>query len=194
MLKEQSIVKVDTRPYATIARENWGLTKQQMEGMHVHHRIPRSKGGTNDPCNLYVCSPSFHRFVWHNGEEFIEWASVGGKSKTSEQQAKAGRLGGKMQPREVKQKNGINAVLLQTGIHSPDYVNSEKYIEDKRKGARSVSIENKLKGTRKVNSQKWMSTVDGFISTAAGVVSHNRSHGYSTNARVLLSTAPPQPC
>ena len=194
MLKELSIVKVDKRSYQTIARENWGLTKEQMKGMHVHHRIPRHKGGTNDPCNLYVCSPSFHRHVWHDGEEFIEWAAAGGKAKTPEQQARAGMLGGKLQSREAKQRNGLNAVLKGTGIHSPDYRNSEKYIQDKRKGIRSVSAEDKLKGTNKVNGQKWMSTVDGFISTAAGVVSHNRSNGYPTSARVLLSMTPSQPC
>jgi len=38
-----------------------------MKGMHVHHRIPVSRGGTNDPSNLYVCSPSFHAWIWHGG-------------------------------------------------------------------------------------------------------------------------------
>jgi hypothetical protein len=38
-----------------------------MKGMHVHHRIPRSKGGTDAPENLYVCSPWFHQEIWHNG-------------------------------------------------------------------------------------------------------------------------------
>ena len=61
------LVKVDTRPYRVIAQENWGLSDEQMRGMHVHHRIPVSQGGTNDPTNLYVCSPSFHAWVWHNG-------------------------------------------------------------------------------------------------------------------------------
>lgn len=65
--KNGSIVKVDVRPYRTIAQENWGLTDEQMKGMHVHHRIPVSKGGTNDPSNLFVCSPSFHAWVWHGG-------------------------------------------------------------------------------------------------------------------------------
>jgi len=60
-----AIVKVDTRPYRKIAQEHWGLTTEQMKGMHVHHRVPQSKGGTNDPSNLYVCSPSFHAHVWH---------------------------------------------------------------------------------------------------------------------------------
>jgi len=71
-----SIVKVDTRNYRAIAQENWGLTDSQMKGMHVHHRIPRSQGGTNDPSNLYVCSPEFHSRVWHNGLYWAETATT----------------------------------------------------------------------------------------------------------------------
>ena len=79
MEKHVSIVRVDKRHHRTIARENWGLTKDQMKGMHVHHRIPRSKGGTNDPSNLYVCSPWFHDVMWHGGSGgFIEIAAQGG--------------------------------------------------------------------------------------------------------------------
>ena len=63
-----SIVKVDKRHYRKIAQDNWGLTDEQMSGMHVHHRVPRSKGGTNDASNLYVCSASFHAWIWHNGQ------------------------------------------------------------------------------------------------------------------------------
>lgn len=77
MNKDLSIVLVDKRPYRKIAQDNWGLTDEQMKGMHVHHRIPISKGGTNDPSNLYVCSPSFHRWGWHTGQEWIEWANKG---------------------------------------------------------------------------------------------------------------------
>jgi len=75
-----AIVKVDTRHYRVIAQEHWGLTDEQMKGMHVHHRIHRSKGGSNDPSNLFVCSPWFHAHVWH--EEmggFIGIATAAGK-------------------------------------------------------------------------------------------------------------------
>jgi hypothetical protein len=77
--KNLSIVKLETRHHRDVARKNWNLTKEQMKGMHVHHRVPVSEGGTNDPSNLYVCSPSMHRWGWHNGEEFIEWANTGGQ-------------------------------------------------------------------------------------------------------------------
>jgi hypothetical protein len=79
MDKNLSIVLVDKRPYRKIAQENWGLTNDQMRGKHVHHRIKRCDGGANDPSNLYVCSPSMHRWGWHNGEEWIEWASEGSR-------------------------------------------------------------------------------------------------------------------
>ena len=63
-----AIVKVDKRHYRKIAQENWGLTPEQMVGMHVHHRTPRTQGGTNDASNLYVCSAYYHYYVWHRGE------------------------------------------------------------------------------------------------------------------------------
>lgn len=68
MKKSSSLVLCDKRSYRKIAQDNWGLTDEQMKGMHVHHRIPQSKGGTNDPSNLYVCSPWFHANVWHHGD------------------------------------------------------------------------------------------------------------------------------
>ena len=67
-----AIVKVDKRPYRKIAQEHWGLTNKQMKGMHVHHCIPQSEGGPNDPSNLYVCSPWFHAHVWHDRAFWIE--------------------------------------------------------------------------------------------------------------------------
>jgi hypothetical protein len=79
MDKTSSIILIDKRNYRKIAQENWGLTDEQMVGMHVHHRIQRSQGGTNDPTNLYVCSPSFHKYIWHSGQEWIDWASKGGR-------------------------------------------------------------------------------------------------------------------
>jgi hypothetical protein len=80
MDKHLSIVLVDKRHHRKIAQDNWGLTDEQMKGMHVHHRVPRSKKGTNDASNLYVCSSWFHKHVWHNGEEWIDWANKGGQA------------------------------------------------------------------------------------------------------------------
>ena len=85
------IVKVDNRPYRKIAQENWGLTDEQMIGMHVHHRIPRSRGGTNDASNLYVCSPWFHFHVWHKAHRSkygILSSGTKGKKYSDESKAK----------------------------------------------------------------------------------------------------------
>ena len=76
------IVLIPGGNYRKIAQRNWGLTDEQMKGMHVHHRIPRSKGGTNDPSNLYVCSPWFHYAVWHLKDpslRIVLWANAASK-------------------------------------------------------------------------------------------------------------------
>jgi len=86
-----------------------------MKGMHVHHRIPVSQGGTDDPTNLYVCSPSFHRWGWHNGEDFIEWASEGGKKGGT----KTAELGVGAHTPGMASKGGTKTAELGVGAHAP---------------------------------------------------------------------------
>jgi hypothetical protein len=70
-----------TANYRKVAQKHWGLTDEQMKGMHVHHRIKRCEGGTNDPSNLYVCSEWYHDNVWHAEEGgFTGCASRGGRN------------------------------------------------------------------------------------------------------------------
>jgi hypothetical protein len=84
MPPELSLVKVDPRHHRIIAQENWGLTKEQMKGRHVHHRIKRCDGGTNDPSNLYVCTEEYHDKVWHaGGGGFAGMASLGSSRGSS---------------------------------------------------------------------------------------------------------------
>jgi len=83
MNKSVSIVRVDKRHYRQIAQDTWGLSDEQMKGMHVHHRVAISRGGTNDPSNLYVCSPWFHKNVWHSEDGYnslIPFAQEGGRA------------------------------------------------------------------------------------------------------------------
>lgn len=54
-----------------IARRNWGLTWEQMEGMDVHHHPPRCEGGKDIPEHLYVCSRERHRKVYHSDAWFM---------------------------------------------------------------------------------------------------------------------------
>jgi len=119
MNKSVSIVKLETRTHRVVARENWGLTVEQMVGMEVHHRVPVSKGGTNDPSNLYVCSPSMHRWGWHNGEEFIGWGA-----RASEGRDKGEHI-------ETCRKAAYLTVELGIGIHG---MSSEKLKESAGKG------------------------------------------------------------
>jgi hypothetical protein len=132
MNKEVSIVKVDFRPYRKIAQENWGLTDEQMQGMHVHHRIPVSRGGTNDPSNLYVCSAWFHMGVWHAEDGFnsliphaVQGGRVGGKKSRVgpiSYERKFGIFG--LDPdkkKEAEVKGGRSTFEQKTGCHAPEF-------------------------------------------------------------------------
>lgn len=122
MEKNLSIVQVDTRHHRKIAQENWGLTNEQMEGMHVHHRIHRAQGGTNDPSNLYVCSPSYHAHVWHAEDgcgSLIQYASVDGRDLEKRQ--------------EDYSRIGTNTYLNKQGLFGRD---EQKIKEDARMGGR----------------------------------------------------------
>lgn len=129
MKKELSIVRVDSRHYRTIAQENWGLTKEQMKGKHVHHRIAVSDGGTNDPSNLYVCGPWYHANVWHNGEYFIEQARQGAK-KTHEARNEDGKslvaLKSLEKIHSTKDERGKSVVAVRNGKRNGKRVHEEK--------------------------------------------------------------------
>jgi hypothetical protein len=122
MDKNVSIVKVDKRPYRVIAQENWGLTDEQMQGMHVHHRVHQCRGGKNDPSNLYVCSPSFHWLVWHNGDGWLEWAGEIAKKIHIEkdEQGKsvhAVRSGKKAHAKKDEHGKSLHALKLNKKLH-----------------------------------------------------------------------------
>lgn len=122
---------VDQRHHRVIAQEYWGLTDEQMKGMHVHHRIPRSKGGANDPSNLYVCSPWYHSKVWHAEDGFnslIPFAREGGRKgglKTCigpvSYQKKFGIFGlDSKSKKDAEIKGGMSTYLSGKGCHAPE--------------------------------------------------------------------------
>jgi hypothetical protein len=115
MEKGLSIVLVDKRPYRKIAQDNWGLTNEQMAGMHVHHRVNAHEGGTNDPSNLFVCSSWFHANVWHSRFTLVEHARQAGirswKGLSKEESSRRHSLAAKSQwealtPNQRKEKAG----------------------------------------------------------------------------------------
>ena len=119
MKTTSAVVKLETRPHRAVAQRNWGLTDEQMIGMEVHHRVPVSEGGTNDPSNLFVCSPSMHRWGWHSGEAFIGWG------------AKASEGRDPLEHSETSRRAGHLTVKLGIGLHG---MSPEKQRESASKG------------------------------------------------------------
>lgn len=63
----------------------------------------------------------------------------------------------------------------------------EQRSEAARKSAASKTPEQRLAASKKANSQKWISTADGFVSLPGAVVAHNKSVGASASRRIPLS-------
>lgn len=134
MEKEVSLVLSPAcKNYRKVAQKAWGLTNEQMKGMHVHHFPPVSEGGRNIPEHLYICSPEMHANGWHNGEYFIEQAQIGGK--------KGGKKGNDMLPREARVKGGLKTGLRshekKTGLFAPGAATSETCAKGGRKGGKT---------------------------------------------------------
>ena len=197
MDKKLSIVKVDKRDYRTIAQENWGLTKEEMRGKHVHHRIHVSEGGTNDPSNLYVCSPWFHNNVWHNNLFFIEKASEAGQRGAAKGHERKndkgqslhaivmGKAGGVLGDRQKKSEGAKRGYLEKNeegksvrAVNNAVKGHGEKTEDGKSKRAlRMVAV---------TNNQKWQCTVTGKVSTSGPLTLWQKARGIDTSLRVRV--------
>ena len=166
MDKSLSIVPVDNRNHRVIAQENWGLTKEQMKGKHVHHRIKRSDGGTNDPSNLYVCSEWFHNNVWHSSEDYLEWARKGGlANKGVKKKPKPGKHLGR--PKGIKDsiQTRLRKSEARKGSKNPRYgikLDSDlrKRMGEKNKGKRQTQ-ERKDKTSKAMTGRRWWVSPEG---------------------------------
>ena len=197
MDKQLSIVRVGKRHYRTIAQENWGLTREQMEGMHVHHRIHVSDGGTNDPSNLYVCSPWFHNNIWHDRIYFIEKASEAGQEGAKKGHEKKnekgqslhaiamGKAGGALGDRQKKSEGAKRGYLEKNeeGKSIRAVNNAVKGHEEKTEGGKSKRAQRMVAVT---NSQKWQCTITGKVSTSGPLTLWQKARGIDTSLRVRV--------
>jgi hypothetical protein len=182
-----AIVKVDKRHYRKIAQENWGLTNEQMKGMHVHHRLPQSQGGTHDSSNLYVCSPSFHAHAWHGEDSFlplVENCSKAGKSGSREDKVRAGKIGG---------RRNVESGHLES-IRTPESCSKGGKIVGKRNvesgHLKSVCSKGGKTGSRIVNSQKWKCLATGHVSNPGALSRYQKARGIDTSLRERVHPEP----
>ena len=187
-----AIVKLETRRQRVVAQEHWGLTDEQMKGMHVHHRIPKSQGGTNDPSNLYVCSPSFHYRVWHGSDarlSIIEQATINAKKGASIGGKRCAELGVGVHATSHEDRVKLAKRIWSDGKGLAAITPEERIAISKRAGTRSgqlhkerktgvcgISPEEHSKRMGETNKQRWVCDICGeFIGIAREVNRHIRN-------------------
>ena len=210
------VLSRERRDYRKVAQENLGLTDVQMQGMHVHHHPPVSEGGRNVPEHLYVCSPSMHAYGWHSGGYFIEKATEAGRQYGHKGGVIGGKYpwwtkdGEDVRSWECPGEGWERGRSLFREVSSLPYWNdgesNKRSLECPGPGWKPGLLEkwwtdgtNNLKtneypgeGWRPgrsnllANSQKWMCTVSGRVSTAGPLTIIQKSLGIDTSNRVKV--------
>ena len=174
------LVLMPNKPYRKIAQENWDLSDDQMKGMHVHHRIPRSKGGTDAPENLYVCSPSFHQEIWHNGRyrqivKASDAAVSGGLTNVLiHQENKTGYFSAESRKKSGKARSlsGSCAKAGKKGGSISGKLHSKEHMSEMGK-----------EGAKSLHSQKWQCLATGYVTSAGGLSRYQNKRSIPTSKR-----------
>lgn len=141
MKKEVSIVlSRERKNYRKLAQEWFGLTDEQMKDCDVHHNPPRSQGGRNIPEHLFIYHYTLHAAIHEH--DFVLWSHNTGVSReqASEWGREGGKIGGKLQPREVKIQNGLKARDKGLGFFEPGAARRGGLAGGSKGGRRSAEL------------------------------------------------------
>lgn len=194
--KEERTRHIDESSPCVMARSNWGnqrgkalkalselvkvtndVSNRYKAGIFLCHTCEHNSGSDKpcvNPLHLYFGTPAEN--TADMGEVFKEEQRERGKRLGVQAREKGAGI---FDPcyNDVRsdwvRAAGAAAAALRRGVHNPD--NKTRCLEGNTKGGKAVS------------SQRWISLVDGFISTAANVARRNRLLGEPSSARLLLS-------
>jgi hypothetical protein len=106
-------------------------------------------------------------------------------------QAKASKLGGEAIYRDKKGIHGRTTEQMTADANKADKRPGGLKVKTLKLGIFDRSNDQRRrdsqKGAASTNSQRWMSTVDGFVSTAGNVAQHNSRNGWDPKAKVKVS-------
>jgi hypothetical protein len=185
--------------YRKVAQKHYGLTDEQMAGMHVHHNPSRSEGGRNIPEHLFVYHPRIHDEV-HGGNGFTLACSKGGK--------RGGKIGGKSRNKnkEACRRGGLKGGAVTGAKAQREGIGffglpEETRKENSRKGGQRAVETGQIKtlatpesckkggeiagkkNNYHINKILWRCTVCGAISTAAGLTHIQKAKGIDKSNR-----------
>jgi hypothetical protein len=152
------------------------------------------RGRVNKEEKLGICNPATHLLP-----HVIETKRKNGRKISSQFQKEGVGIFDPAKEEEVLQgaiKSGKQAVENKSGIHDPankDIVLAASvYARDNNLGIfdpenKDKVIEGSKKAGRISMAQRWISTVDGYISSAPLVARHNKRNGWDPEARIRIS-------
>jgi len=136
-----------------------------------------------------------------HGNDFTKWARNTGVSKqqAAEWGQEGGKVGGKLQPREVKVKNGEKSRDLGLGFHAPGVARlgglsggskGGRETHRKKTGMFAMSKEEQSQRSKKAGkttaAQRWRCLVTGHVSSAGSLARFQRARNIDTSLRERL--------
>ena len=174
---------------------------------HLHHIVPRSRGGSDDPSNLveidFIEHAIHHAQDFLNGGPYFDFRHPGWpylsvelaeavKKKAS--CVSAERQRGKPRPQAVKdavRRRGLEDVIKKRSLFSPEFVERRKHdrdlidrITEKVHGAKDEF--GRSLTAMKTNSQKWQCTVTGKILPPGPLTGYQKTRGIDPSNRIKL--------
>jgi hypothetical protein len=175
-----------------VGRENARLSRGICDpAIHLLPHVVEAKRQNGVKVGTELFSSSLGLFDPRNKEKRLQGATKSGLSAVEQ------RTGiHNPENREIVLAAGRYALENKTGIFDP--ANKEKVIQGSKNSGRQAVInktgifspdykEKHSKVGKASGSQKWQSTVDGFVSNAPRVASHNKKNGWDPNARIRIS-------
>ena len=198
------VLSTEVQNYRRLAQLHYGLTDEQMKGVHVHHNPPRASGGRNIPEHLYIYSVENHSYV-HGDDQFTSCASEGGKkggTKTQSIKDEEGRsiraLEHNKRLHSVKNEEGksvhalkhnerLHSVKNEEGksVHALNFHEKCKKLGKGLPGIPSDVLSDRVSNT---NKQKWRCPWCDFISNARETNKHMLDkHGLDSRHKIKVS-------
>jgi hypothetical protein len=163
---------------------------------HVHHIIPRHRGGSDDPSNLIELSITQHA-MWHfadwqltqTPENFIAWRSLAGIISKEQAVFEAQSLGGKRAITKTQEWWMNQAPERRSQVASRGGKVGGRTNALSGHCARIAGLGGKAaagKGAKNSNAQRWKCLETGHISNPGGLSRFQKKRGIDTSLRVRV--------
>jgi predicted AAA+ superfamily ATPase len=162
-----------------------------MSQIHVHHIVPKHRGGTNNKTNLIEVTVTQHAIfhycewkLWKNEYDRIAWKSLSNQISLTEAQKLAHLEGCKKGAKSLSKETRVFASKMQSRESKVlGGKGGGKSCYEQKKGMFSLSKEKRQNIAKNTINKKYKCLETGFISTLAGLTKYQKNRNIDSSKR-----------